>query len=52
MRLPSPTRAAIAVFYALVILPAGLVMRMLGLDPLRMRHDSSSGSEWEPPEKE
>jgi hypothetical protein len=47
MRPPSLTRAALAVAYALFILPAGLIMRLLGIDPMRMRPDTRSASEWE-----
>lgn len=42
-------RFVLTLLYILVVLPAGLLMRMLGIDPMRQRPDAGSGSNWEQP---
>ncbi len=39
-------RLAIALAFFLIIVPLGLVMRALGLDPLRLRREPAAASYW------
>ena len=42
----------LALMFFLVVTPVGVLMRLTGKDPLRLRHDSGTGSYWivrEPP---
>lgn len=39
-------RAILALFFFAVILPLGLVLRMMGKDPLRLRRPSDADSYW------
>jgi hypothetical protein len=40
------TRLILGVFFYLVLTPSGLVMRLLGKDPLRRRIERSAKSYW------
>ena len=46
------TRVLLGLFFALVIVPVGLLMRIFGNDPLARTIDRSAGSYWKPKEKE
>ncbi len=42
------TRLILGVVFLLVFSPAGLIMRLLGADPLKLRFDRRAASYWEP----
>jgi len=41
-------RVALALIFALLIAPAGLILRMLGKDPLRLKPAPKSDTYWQP----
>jgi len=42
------TRVILGLVFLLVITPVGLIMRLLGADPLKLRFDRRAASYWEP----
>ena len=42
------TRVILGLVFLLVFSPAGLIMRLLGKDPLKLRFDRGTASYWEP----
>jgi hypothetical protein len=42
------TRVILGIVFALVFAPAGLIMRLFGKDPLRLRFDKQRPSYWHP----
>jgi hypothetical protein len=41
-------RGFLTLMFVVLILPAGIIMRMLGKDPLRLKHPRSAESYWKP----
>ncbi len=44
-------RAALAVIFVAIITPAGLVLRLLGKDPLHLKRSPNATSYWKPAKK-
>jgi|GEM_PF-5189859 len=46
--MPRPhVTALLALFFFLVITPIGLIYRVLGMDPLRLKYDGKTKSYWQ-----